>query len=132
MEQIVVFAAVAALSVGLFVASVVSVVVAERRSRRLALSCVSLLALESALLALSFGRVAAWMQAIDALGVLLWLLSLALLLAAPRPLTRWGEAYVAGGDPPWWPEFERSFRQYAAARRDPLRAAATRRPEGER
>jgi hypothetical protein len=132
-EHSIVFAAVAALAVGLFAASVVVVIVAERRSCRLALSCVSLLTLESTLLALSFGRVAAWMQAIDSLGVLLCLLALTLQFATPRPLSRWGEAEAAGGDPPWWPAFERSFRQYAAAPRlDPLRAAATRRPEDER
>jgi hypothetical protein len=130
-EQIIVFAAVAALSVGLCVASVVAVVLAERRSRRLALSCVSLLALESALLALSWGRAAEWIQAVDCLGVLLWLLSLALQFASPWSLTRWGNCEATGGDPLWWPEFERSFRQYAAARRDPLRAAATRRREDE-
>jgi hypothetical protein len=130
MEQINAFPAVAAFSAALLAAAVAAVVLAERCSRWLSVVCVSLLALESALLAVAFGRAAAWMQAIDSLGVLTFVLALALRFATPRPLTRWSEANTADGDPPWWPAFERSFRRYTAApRRDPLRAACTRRRE---
>jgi hypothetical protein len=132
MEHIIAVLAVTVLSVGLFVAAAVVVVIAaaERRSCRLWLTSAALLALESTLLAIAFGRANAWMQAIDSLGVLLCVLALALQFATPRPLTSWAETDTPGDEPPWWPAFERSFRQYAAApRRDPLRAAATRQRE---
>jgi hypothetical protein len=99
MEQIIAFPVVAALSACVFATALVAVVVAERRSRWLLLECAALLAVESALLAVAFGRAAPWMQAIDALGVLLCVLAPALAFATPRPLTRWAEACAEGGDP---------------------------------
>lgn len=134
MEHFIAFPAVAAVSAGLVVGSIAMLVMvgrAERPARRLTLACVGLLALESALLSLAFGRSPVWMEVLDSLGVLLCLLALALQFGSPRPLSSWAEGDIERAEPTWWPEFEHAFwRHVAAPREDPLRAAAARRREG--
>lgn len=99
----------------------------ERRTRYLPVARAAIALIDAVLVGVTFGRAAAWLQAVNTLAGLSGLSALALALATPRPLVSWTRSRDAASDPDWWQEFERSFWRYVDAPRvDPLRAATTR------
>jgi hypothetical protein len=91
-----------------------SLTVMERRHRALVPARWGLLATEAVLTMLSLQSAGPPARASASVGLLLAALSAALAFATPAPLEHFARALDDGVDdePSWWPQFERSFRNY--------------------
>jgi hypothetical protein len=83
--------AVASLSIAALLGSlaVLAFTAQELHARWLVVARPGLIAIEASLLALTLGGPGPWTAAVDAVGMLLAILALALAFAAPRPLSDW-------------------------------------------